>query len=95
MLPDYALEKFPMNVTLRDGQACVIRPINRRDDTRLRKFFLAVPEEERLFVKQPVTNDLLFRQWCRQADFEQNLPLIMLHDRKIAGEATLHQRRGG
>jgi GNAT superfamily N-acetyltransferase len=95
MLPDYALEKFPMNLTLRDGTDVVIRPINRRDDKRLQKFFLAVPDEERLFVKQPVTDHLLFQHWCRQPDFEQNLPLLMLDGNKIIGEATLHQRRGG
>lgn len=95
MLPDYALEKFPMDITLRDGTQCVLRPVNRRDDVRLQKFFFAVPEEERLFVKQAITDRLLFRQWCRQPDFEQNLPLLMLHGQKIIGEATLHQRRGG
>jgi RimJ/RimL family protein N-acetyltransferase len=54
-----------------------------------------VPEEERLFVKQPITDRTLFRQWCRQKDFERNLPLLMLHGKKVIAEATLHQRRGG
>jgi len=92
---DYALEKFPLDLTLRDGTACVVRPVNRRDDARLQKFFLAVPEEERLFIKQPVTDRLLFRQWCRQPDFCQNLPVLMLAGRRVIGEATLHQRQGG
>ena len=95
MLPDYALEKFPMDLTLRDGTDCVVRPINRRDDLRLQKFFLAVPEEERLFVKEPITERVLFQKWCRHPDFEQNLPLLMLHGQKVIGEATLHRRRGG
>jgi GNAT superfamily N-acetyltransferase len=38
---------------------------------------------------------VVVRDWCRNPDFEQNLPLIMLHDKKIIGEATLHQRLGG
>jgi RimJ/RimL family protein N-acetyltransferase len=92
---DYALQKFPADLTLRDGTPCVVRPVNRRDDVRLQKFFLAVPEAERLFIKQPVTDRLLFRHWCRQPDFSQNLPLLMLHGPKIIGEATLHQRQGG
>jgi GNAT superfamily N-acetyltransferase len=95
MLLEDALEKYPMTVKLRDGTEVVVRPLNRRDDTRLQKFFLAVPEEERLFVKQPIHDKTLFRQWCRQADFERNLPLLMLHGKKVIGEATLHQRGGG
>ena len=95
MILDYALEKFPLPVKLRDGTECVVRPLGRRDAARLHKFFLAVPEEERLFIKQPVSDRALFQEWCRDADFERNLPLLMLHEEKIIGEATLHQRLGG
>jgi RimJ/RimL family protein N-acetyltransferase len=95
MIPDDLLDSFPKDVKLRDGTACVLRPVARRDDIKLRKFFLAVPEEERLFVKQPITDQTLFRQWCRQPDFERNLPLLLLHGQRIIGEATLHQRGGG
>lgn len=95
MLLEYTLEKFPSELTLWDGTRCVIRPVEKRDDVRLQKFFLAVPEEERLFIKQPITDRTLFRQWCRQPDFDRNLPLLMLHGKKVIGEATLHQRGGG
>ncbi len=95
MLLEDALDKYPLDAKLRDGIAVVVRPVNRHDDVRLQKFFLSVPDEERLFVKQPITDVTLFRQWCRQPDFERNLPLLMLHGKKVIGEATLHQRSGG
>ncbi len=95
MLLEDALEKFPVEMTLWDGTDCIVRPVEKRDDVRLQKFFLAVPEEERLFVKHPITDRTLFRQWCRQHDFDRNLPLLMLHGKKVIGEATLHQRGGG
>lgn len=95
MLLEDALDKYPCEARLRDGTKVLVRPLNRRDALQLQKFFLSVPEEERLFVKQPITNATLFRQWCRQPDFERNLPLLMLDGKKIVGEATLHQRGGG
>jgi GNAT superfamily N-acetyltransferase len=95
MLLEDLLQKYPCETKLRDGTPVVVRPVSRRDDVKLQKFFLAVPEEERLFIKQPITDRTLFRQWCRQPDFERNLPLLMLHGAKIIGEATLHQRAGG
>ena len=73
----------------------MVRPLDKRDDVRLHKFFLAVPEEERLFIKQPIFDRTMFKDWCRHADFERNLPLLMLHRQKVIGEATLHQRFGG
>ena len=95
MMLEYALEKFPFTVKLRDGTECTVRPLVKRDDARLHKFFLAVPEEERLFIKQPIFDRAMFKDWCRNADFERNLPLLMLHQQKVIGEATLHQRFGG
>ena len=80
---------------LRDGTPVVVRPIGKRDETRLQKFLMAVPEEERLFIKQSLADRTTVREWCRHQDFERNLPLLMLHGKKIIGEATLHQRLGG
>ena len=71
MLLEDALDKYPWETRLQDGTPVVVRPLNCRDDVRLQKFFLSVPEEERLFVKQPITDRTLFRQWCRQPDFER------------------------
>ena len=90
-----SLDEFPLTLKLRDGTPITVRPIAKRDEARLLRFLLRVPEEERLFIKQPLTNPAVVRTWCRHPDFERNLPLLMLHGQKIIGEATLHQRSGG
>lgn len=92
---EFALEKFPVSMKLRDGTPVVVRLLGKRDEAKLHNFFLAVPEEERLFIKQPIYERKMFREWCRHPDFERNLPLLMLHGTKVIGEATLHQRLGG
>jgi RimJ/RimL family protein N-acetyltransferase len=69
--------------------------LGKRDDAKLERFFLAVPEVERLFIKQRPTDRTVLRQWCQNPDFEENLPLLMLNGNQVIGEATLHQRRGG
>jgi RimJ/RimL family protein N-acetyltransferase len=92
---EYALEKFPISLKLRDGIAVIIRPLCRSDETRLHKFLCDVPEEERLFIKKPIIERALFREWIRHPDFEESQVLLMLHGRKIIAEATLRQRPGG
>jgi GNAT superfamily N-acetyltransferase len=92
---EYALEKYPCRLQLRDGSDCVIRPMQKRDCRRMMRFFNVVPEIERLFLKHRVDNPSLFQDWCRHLDYEANLPLLMLHRSKVIGEATLHQRQGG
>ncbi|HXF09465.1 MAG TPA: GNAT family N-acetyltransferase [Desulfuromonadaceae bacterium] len=95
MMLEYTLEKFPTSLKLRDGTPVVVRPLGRRDESRLHKFLMSVPEEERLFIKRPVNDHLTLREWCRHPDFDRNLPLLMLHGNKVIGEATLHRRIGG
>ena len=95
MLPDYILERFPLTAKLRDGTPVTLRPLGKRDAGKLQKFLLGVPEEERLFIKQPIFDRAVVQQWCQQADFDRNLPLLVFHGQKIIGEATLHQRFGG
>ena len=95
LFAEYRLGKFPIHSKLKDGTPIVVRPLGRRDEVKLQKFLLAVPEEERLFIKQPVSDRDTIRNWCRHPDYQRNLPLLMLHGQKIIGEATLHQRVGG
>ena len=95
MMLEYTLEKFPASLKLRDGTPVVVRALGRRDEIRMHKFLMSVPEEERLFIKQPVHDQLTIREWCRHPDFDRNLPLLMLHGNKVIGEATLHRRLGG
>jgi GNAT superfamily N-acetyltransferase len=95
MIPEYALEKFPVNLKLRDGTAASVRLLGARDEQRLRSFLLRVPEVERLFIKQSLSNPTTVREWCLHPDFERNLSLLMLHKSQIIGLATLHQRLGG
>ena len=95
MLPDHVLEKFPETHKLRDGTQITIRPLGKRDEVKLHKFLLMVPEEERLFIKQPIFERNVVSEWCRHRDYDRNLPLLMLHENKVIGEATLHQRFGG
>jgi GNAT superfamily N-acetyltransferase len=95
MIPEYSLERFPVNLELPDGTAVGVRPIGKRDEGRLQKFLLNVPEEERLFIKQSLTSRATVHEWCQHPDFEHNLPLLMLHGQQVIGLATLHRRLGG
>ncbi len=89
------MENFPAALKLRDGTAAVLRPLGRTDEIRLHKFRVAVPEEERLFIKRPIFERAMFREWFRHPDFDDSLMLLLLHGQKMIGEATLRQRPGG
>ena len=89
------LQKFPQKIVLKDGLQCTLRPLKKDDEKRFHEFFLAVPAEERMFIKHRVTQPEVIRDWCQNIDLGRNLPLLAVADGKIVGDATLHQQLGG
>lgn len=92
---EFALQKYPREVKLKNGEKCKIRPLRKDDELTFHEFFLAVPAQERLFIKHHVTELGVIQKWCQTIDYEVNLPLLAIHDNKIIGSATLHQHQGG
>jgi RimJ/RimL family protein N-acetyltransferase len=92
---EYAIEKFPCQTTLKDGTTATIRLFDKKDEPSFHKFFMDVPECERLFIKERLTEPENFHRWCENLDLEVNLPILLVVEGHIAGVATLHQRQGG
>ena len=90
----YAMPAYPKEVRLRDNKAVAVRPLSRDDADALLQFFLAIPEEERFFLKDDVTSPELIRRWTSELDYRRALPLVALVDARIVAEAVLVRRRG-
>ena len=89
------LHKYPKEIKLKDGSKCQLRPLRKEDEKEFLRFFQAVPEAERMFIKHRVTEPAVIKEWCQKIDLGRNLPLTAVFDGKIAGVATLHQQLGG
>ena len=92
---DVVLDEFPKEIAMRDGFKCALRPLDAADEIAFHEFFLAVPTEERMFIKHRVTEPEVIHDWCQRIDLGRNLPLLAVHDGCIVGDATLHQQLGG
>jgi L-amino acid N-acyltransferase YncA len=89
------LQKFPRKITLKDKSSCTLRPLRKDDEKNFHEFFLAVPEQERMFIKHRIADPGIIREWCQNIDLGRNFPLLAINDGKILGTATLHQQLGG
>lgn len=89
------LDEFPMELELKDGFQCSLRPMVREDEDGLYAFFQNVPEEERLFIKHRVEDRETIRQWCKSIDYFHKLPMVAVFEGNLVGVATLHQNLGG
>jgi GNAT superfamily N-acetyltransferase len=89
------LQRYPKNLSLKDGKKAVLRPLLPDDEKEFHQFFQGIPEPERMFIKHRVQDIKVIREWCKSIDYGRNLPLMGLIDKKIVGAATLHQQLGG
>jgi GNAT superfamily N-acetyltransferase len=92
---DLELQKFPKKILLKEKFQCTLRPLRKDDEKKFHDFFLAVPEQERMFIKHRVTDPSVIKDWCQKIDLGRNFPLLAVYDGKIVGDATLHQQLGG
>jgi len=89
------LDQYPKDIELKGKFSCTLRPLKEDDEMSFHEFFLAVPTNERMFIKHRVTEPSVIHDWCQDIDYGRNLPLLALHEGLIIADATLHQQLGG
>lgn len=90
-----SFEGYPKTVTLKDGRKVVIRPLEPRDEYTLKEFFLALPDEDRMFLREDVTKPEVVERFIRSLGEGTVYPLIAEYEGRIVGDATLHLNRYG
>jgi L-amino acid N-acyltransferase YncA len=81
---------YPKATSLDDGTPVTLRPLLKKDEAALLEYFGSLPPEDRLCLKEDVTDPRVIENWIYELDYDSVLPLIALHDGNIVGDATLH-----
>ena len=89
------MEHYPKTVRIKDGVTVAIRPLTKEDGPALFAFFSALPEDDRLFLQEDVTNKAVINRWITDLDYENVFPLVAEKDSRIIGDATLHFEKYG
>ena len=89
------LRDYPKDLTLKDGTTVKVRPLEKTDGPALLAFFRDLPEEDRLFLKEDVTDASVVERFTANLDYETVLPLVAMHEGKIVGDGTIHRQRFG
>jgi len=88
-------EEYPKEVTLADGFSCVLRPMAKDDEDALYRFFVALPEKDRKYLRTDSFNRVLIEKWCRDLNYDKVLPIVVEVDGRIIANATLHRETFG
>jgi L-amino acid N-acyltransferase YncA len=89
-LSEIIIRTFPKNITLDDGTPLILRPMLKTDEAALLEYFGSLPPEDRLCLKEDVTDPKVIENWIYELDYDVILPIISLHNGNVVGDATLH-----
>jgi L-amino acid N-acyltransferase YncA len=89
-LPEILISTYPKSVSLEDDTPITIRPLLKMDEAALLEYFGSLPPEDRLCLKEDVTDPKVIENWIYELDYDNILPLVALNNGNIVGDATLH-----
>ncbi len=89
------MSHYPKKVALKNGDEFTLRLMVREDEDKLLKFFRAIPDEDRIYLADDVTNRAVVRRWVRELDYERVLPLLAEVDDEIIADVSLKTNRMG
>jgi len=83
------LRLYPKDVTLRGGQKVTIRLMTAADEEALLEFFRSLPEKDRLFLKEDMTDPQVIHRWVKNLDYNRVIPLLAFSGERIVADAPL------
>ena len=89
------LKEYPKTATLKDGRPITLRPLSGEDGPALRDFFQKLPAEDRIFLKDDVTNPAVIQSWVEKVNFDSVIPILGFVEDRLIADATLHRPRFG
>lgn len=90
-----ALDSFPANVTLRDGTAITIQPLQQSCANALLSFYRHLPEEDRKVLKDDVTTAEWAEGFLKKVETQEVISLVAKAGGKVVGETTLYRALRG
>jgi RimJ/RimL family protein N-acetyltransferase len=89
------MEGFPKTMRVKGGLEIVVRPLERSDEAELFRFFSSLPENERLFLRDDVTQREVVHRWIEELGSPELVRLVALREGRIVGDATLRRPARG
>jgi len=83
------LYQYPKSENLKDGSQITIRPLRKEDEKMLHEYFLKLPPEDRMCLRNDVTDPKVIENWIYDLDYDVILPLVALDADRIVANATL------
>jgi L-amino acid N-acyltransferase YncA len=88
-LAEILVKNYPKQVKLEDGTGITLRPLLKDDEQALLAYFQSLAPDERVELKEEVTDPKVIENWMETLDYDIMLPLVALHEDRIVGASSL------
>jgi L-amino acid N-acyltransferase YncA len=88
-LAEILVKNYPKQVKLEDGTTIIVRPLLKDDEQALLAYFQSLAPDERVELKEEVTDPRVIESWMETLDYDIMMPLVALHEDRIVGAASL------
>ncbi|MEM2175438.1 MAG: GNAT family protein [Candidatus Micrarchaeia archaeon] len=85
-----ALSDYPKTFVSKNGKSITIRPMIKEDARGLYEFFSGLDKEDKIFLRDDVSNPEVTRKWAENLNYDIVLPLLGISENKIIADGTLH-----
>lgn len=68
------IKNYPKRATLEDVSSVILRPLVKADEQALLEYFRKMPGEDRLCLKEDVTDARIVEKWIYNLDYNNVLP---------------------
>ena len=91
------LKDYPKSIVTKDGTTMLLRPVVPADEELLRKLFSEIPETERWFLRENLTDPDKLHSWIQSLDYQTIIPLIAVKedDGQIVANLRLYRSCSG
>ena len=87
--------RYPKEVVLKDRSEAVIRPLETGDEAMLSRFYGAMPEKDRWYMRHDVTNPQVIRKMIDSVGRSNVFSTVAVVDERIVAHASLLMRGHG
>ncbi|MFH0822455.1 MAG: GNAT family N-acetyltransferase [Pseudomonadota bacterium] len=87
-------EDYPRETIIKDGTVVLMRPVVGEDEERLKLFFSRIPETERWFLRDDLTDPEVMHRWLVDLDFNRIVPMVAVRadDESIIANVRMYRR---
>jgi L-amino acid N-acyltransferase YncA len=82
--------EYPKTVKLNDGSKVVFRLLGTDDQQKLHDFFMRLPEDDLMYLRDNVKDPKVVEKWVSHVDYSRIVPIVAEANDQIISDATLH-----